>query len=88
MPELSRVTIDLPMPERLVINFDNHGTCWGTDTISATDTLISNARTLGEHIDEWTATDRDGHPIRIVRIADPAFLDTICVIPADTARRP
>lgn len=76
----------LPMPERLVVNFDNYGTCWGIDTVSATNKAIDEARADGDHIDEWNVTDRDGHPTRIVRIADPSFLDTICVIPTGARR--
>lgn len=71
----------LPMPERLVVNYDNYGSYWGVDTVTATMVLIGNARKRGERIDEWTTTDRAGHPIRVVRIADPDWLDTISVIP-------
>lgn len=86
MPERTHLPVHIPMPERLVVNFDNHGTCWGVDTVSATNTAIDEARANGEPVDEWTVTDRDGHATRIVRIADPTFLDTICVIPAGARR--
>lgn len=86
MPELNHFPSPLLMPERLVVNFDNHGTCWGIDTVSTTIAVIDEALTNGEHVDEWNVTDRDGHPTRIVRIADPTFLDTICVIPTGGRR--
>ncbi|MEV0917867.1 hypothetical protein AB0I93_26865 [Streptomyces sp. NPDC049967] len=78
------ITVALPMPERLVINYDDLGSYWGVDTVTATMTMIDGARKFGEHIDEWATTDRAGHPLRIVRIADPDFIDTICIIPTDS----
>lgn len=65
-----------------VLNFDNHGTYWGCDTVANTEALIARERAAGTVINEWNVTDRDGQPMRIVRCADPDFLDTICVIPA------
>ncbi|MFE6133421.1 hypothetical protein ACFQ6Q_34955 [Streptomyces sp. NPDC056437] len=64
-----------------VLNFDNYGSYWGAETIANTEALIARERAAGTVIDEWETTDRDGRPLRIVRMADPAFLDTICVIP-------
>lgn len=64
-----------------VLNFDNYGSYWGADTIATTVRLIEGAQSRGEQVDEWHVTDRDGNPLRIVRMADPTFLDTICVIP-------
>ncbi|MDX2732855.1 hypothetical protein [Streptomyces sp. PA03-2a] len=72
----------LPMPERLVENFDNYGSYWGVDTITATEAMITEARADGQHVAEWNVTDRAGHSIRVVRVPDPDFLDTIAVIPA------
>ncbi|MFE6408173.1 hypothetical protein ACFVOR_14705 [Streptomyces sp. NPDC057837] len=69
--------IDLPAGH--AVNFDNHGTVWGTDTPDETQALIARERAAGTAIDEWNVTDRDGQPLRIVRLADPTFLDTICV---------
>lgn len=66
-----------------VLNFDNYGSFWGVDTVSATLAAIDEARTDGALVEEWNVTDLDGNPIRIVRIADPTFLDDICVIPGD-----
>jgi hypothetical protein len=66
-----------------VVNFDNHGSLWGVDTVETTERLIDWERDNGARIDEWHAADRDGLPLRIVRIADPDFLDTICVFPAE-----
>jgi hypothetical protein len=62
-----------------VVNFDNYGSFWGIDSIETTERLIDWERTLGADIDEWNVADRDGNPLRIVRIADPDFLDTISV---------
>lgn len=81
---LATITVPLPMPERLAVHFDNYGSRWGVDTVTATTTDIAAARTAGVHVDEWDVTDRAGHPIRIVRIPDPDFLDTISVIPMDS----
>ena len=67
----------------LVVNFDNHGSLWGVDTVETTERLIDWERGNGARVDEWHFTDRKGLPVRIVRIADPEFLDTICVFPAE-----
>ncbi|MYU24612.1 hypothetical protein [Streptomyces sp. SID8352] len=73
--------VPAPEPEPTpVLNFDNHGTYWGCDTIANTEALIARERAAGTAIDEWHVTDYDGQPLRIVRCADPDFLDTICVI--------
>lgn len=66
-----------------VLNYDNHGSYWGSSTVGETERLIEQEQADGRHIDEWYATDRAGLPIRIVRIADPEFLDTICVFPGE-----
>ncbi|GFE20104.1 hypothetical protein [Streptomyces nigrescens] len=65
-----------------VLNFDNHGSYWGESTIADLEVDIEQAQLYSQRIDEWRVTDRDGRPLRIVRIADPDFLDTISVIPA------
>lgn len=65
----------------LVVNFDNHGTRWGVDSVENTDDMIDRERADGRTIHEWFFTDRDGLRHRIVRIADPEFLDTICIFP-------
>ncbi|MDQ0758712.1 hypothetical protein [Streptomyces canus] len=67
----------------LVVNFDNHGSLWGVDTVEDAERVIDWERVSGARIDEWHVADRKGLPIRIVRIADPEFLDTICVFPAE-----
>ncbi|MFF8793360.1 hypothetical protein [Streptomyces globisporus] len=74
----------LPMPERLVAAFDNHGSFWGVNPITATLATIAEAYADGKPVNEWNATDRAGHPIRVVRIPDPTFLDDILVIPTDS----
>jgi len=61
-----------------VVNFDNYGSVWGYATHDETEASLDEARTRGAQIDEWNVTDRDGQPLRIVRIADPTFLDDIC----------
>lgn len=65
-----------------VLNYDNYGGYWGAETIANTEALIAREYAAGTAIDEWHVADRDGQPLRIVRCADPDFLDTICVIPA------
>lgn len=78
-----------PDPEPTpVLNYDNYGSYWGAETIANTEALIARERTAGSAIDEWKTADRDGQPLRIVRIADPTFLDTICVIPVTPADTP
>lgn len=62
-----------------VANFDNYGSYWGASTVADAETDIEQAQLYSQHIDEWHVTDRDGSPLRIVRIADPDFLDTISV---------
>ncbi|MGW2550692.1 hypothetical protein [Streptomyces sp. NPDC001635] len=66
-----------------VVNFDNHGTLWGHDTVEQADACIDRERANGRTIHEWFVSDPAGLPIRIVRIADPEFLDTISVFPAE-----
>jgi hypothetical protein len=72
------------LPAGHAVSYDSHGTVWGTDTSEDTQALIARERAAGTAIDEWNVTDRDGQPLRIVRLADPTFLDTICVIPGET----
>ncbi|MFB8772121.1 hypothetical protein [Streptomyces broussonetiae] len=69
------------LPAGHAVNFDNHGTVWGTDAPEETEALIARERAAGTVIDEWHVTDRDGQPMHVIRCADPTFLDTICVIP-------
>jgi hypothetical protein len=71
--------LELALAETTVANFDNHGSLWGYDTVEDAEKLIVGERAIGTDIDEWETVDRAGQPLRIVRIADPTFLDTICV---------
>ncbi|MYU22929.1 hypothetical protein [Streptomyces sp. SID8352] len=83
-PEATPEPTPAPEPEPTpVLNYDNDGLYWGAETIAATEALIARERAAGTAIDEWNVTDRDGQPLRIVRCADPDFLDTICVIPGE-----
>ncbi|WP_406502185.1 hypothetical protein OHA04_45210 (plasmid) [Streptomyces sp. NBC_01590] len=68
-----------------VVSLDNYGSMWGYTTAEESELEIDEARATGFTIDEWHVADRLGLPIRIVRItdADPEFLDTICVFPAE-----
>lgn len=66
-----------------VVNFDSYGSVWGTSTVTDAEELVEQAQADGDHIDEWHVAAHGGLPIRIVRIADPEFLDTICVFPAE-----
>lgn len=81
-----RAAAPLPMPERLATNYDNYGSYWGTGPASETLAEITTAEATGQTVHEWDVADRAGHPMRIVRIADPTFLDTISVIPSSTIR--
>lgn len=68
----------------VAIAYDNHGTRWGTNTPASAETDISTARAAGTPVDEWTTTDRDGQPLRIVRIPDASWLDTIFVFTTES----
>ncbi|MFF5980871.1 hypothetical protein ACFY78_18700 [Streptomyces olindensis] len=72
------------LPAGHAVNYDNHGTLWGTDAPAETTALLARERAVGTAIDEWNVPDRDGQLMRIVRLADPTFLDTVCVIPGET----
>jgi hypothetical protein len=64
-----------------VTAFDNYGSRWSTLTGDAAildaEQTIANAAARGELIEEWQVTAPAGGPMRVVRIADPDFLDTI-----------
>ncbi|HTE56986.1 MAG TPA: hypothetical protein VK698_39305 [Kofleriaceae bacterium] len=62
-----------------VANFDNYGSLWGYEAVEQAEIGIANERAAGTVVDEWNVTDRDGRPMRIVRMADPEFLNTIAV---------
>lgn len=66
-----------------VIAFDNYGSHWSTLTghnaVGDAEQSIDWAAVEGQRINEWHTVDRAGHPMRVVRIADPDFLDTILV---------
>ena len=64
-----------------VVNFDNYGSTWGTSTVAEAEEMVEQAQANGDHINEWYATDRDGLRLRVVRITDAPFPDTICVFP-------
>ncbi|CAL9313995.1 hypothetical protein [Streptomyces sp. SudanB91_2054] len=68
-----------PSPTAVAIAYDNHGSRWGTNTPENADTLIAQERAAGTPIDEWNTVDRDGQPLRVVRIPDSDWLDTIFV---------
>ncbi|MFI1928323.1 hypothetical protein [Streptomyces sp. NPDC020377] len=74
--------VELALADRTVANFDNHGSLWGFDTVEDAEASIAKARAAGTDVDEWETTDREGKPLRVVRMADPTFLDTICVFSA------
>ncbi|MGX1221982.1 hypothetical protein [Streptomyces ambofaciens] len=67
----------------VAIAYDNHGSRWGTHTPENAETLIADERTVGTPIDEWETTDRDGQPLRVVRIPDASWLDTIFVLTSE-----
>lgn len=62
--------------------FDNYGTRWSTSTGTAAlrDAEQTIANALGGSVEEWNVTDPAGRTMRIVRISDPDFLDTILAI--------
>ncbi|WCN06042.1 hypothetical protein [Streptomyces sp. M92] len=74
-----------PTDHAVAIAYDNHGSRWGTNSVENAETLIANERQAGASIDEWDTTDRDGQPLRVVRIPDADWLDTIFVFTAEDA---
>jgi hypothetical protein len=76
------VTITLIKPT--VTAYDNYGSHWSTLTGRAAlldaKRSITQATADGQRVDEWHVTDPTGRPMRVVRIADPTFLDTILVL--------
>ncbi|WAL93969.1 hypothetical protein [Streptomyces sp. Je 1-369] len=83
---MERTDHSTPQPSLgTVLNLDSYGSTWGTSTLQETEADIAEARAAGTAIDEWTIADRDDQPLRIVRLADPTFLDTIHVIPAQVS---
>ncbi|MFI9344954.1 hypothetical protein ACIG0D_27365 [Streptomyces sp. NPDC052773] len=74
--------LELALADRIVANFDSYGSLWGFDTVEDAERSIDWELVSGTAIDEWETIDRDGRPLRVVRIADPTFLDTICVFSA------
>ncbi|MFF7946994.1 hypothetical protein [Streptomyces griseorubiginosus] len=71
--------IPRPRTPQVVTNFDNYGSFWGHDTVEETEAMLARVRGDGARVDEWDVTDRIGQPLRITRICDPSFLDTISV---------
>ncbi|MEF9521229.1 hypothetical protein [Streptomyces sp. RB13] len=67
----------------LVANFDSHGSFWGNESVEDAEIGIEQAQLTGQDVHEWHFRDRDGLRHRIVRIADPEFLDTIAVFPEE-----
>ncbi|MEV6696261.1 hypothetical protein AB0M68_03735 [Streptomyces sp. NPDC051453] len=74
--------LELALADQIVANFDNYGSCWGFSTAEEAEKAIVKERAGGAAIDEWETVDRDGQPLRIVRVEDPTFLDTISVFSA------
>lgn len=74
--------LQLALADRTVANFDNYGSLWGFDLVETAEAGFAAARAEGVAVDEWETTDREGKPLRVVRMADPTFLDTICVFSA------
>ncbi len=79
-----------PVPAR-VTNYDCLGSVWGHDTIADAEAGIAERRAAGASVEEWTATDRDGNPLRIVRTTEPdtSFLGgiDICAFTGTTPAR-
>jgi hypothetical protein len=76
------VSVTLVKPA--VTAFDNYGSHWsiltGHDAVHDAEQAITQAVAEGQDINEWHITDPTGRPMRVVRIADPTFLDTILAI--------
>lgn len=65
--------------EAVVANFDGYGSFWGVSTVEDTEREIAEARAAGVAVGEWVTVDRDGQPMRVVRIPDASFVDTVSV---------
>lgn len=66
-----------------VVNLDTHGNFRGYSTAEDAEVGVEQAQITGQDVGERYTTDRAGLIIRVVRIADPEFLDTIYVFPAE-----
>ncbi|WP_369211351.1 hypothetical protein [Streptomyces flavofungini] len=62
--------LELAFALQVVVNFDRHGSVWGASPVAEIEQDIAEASAAGAAIDEWQTVDRDGQPLRIVRITD------------------
>lgn len=65
-----------------VINYDHWGTVWGFSTLTDFETETTQERAEGATVEEWETADRDGQPMRVVRVTHPKYGIDIRVIPA------
>ena len=65
--------LELALAEQTVANFDDYGSLWGFNIVA--DAEAENAESLAEgaDVDEWHVTDRDGQPLRVVRVVHPRW---------------
>jgi hypothetical protein len=61
--------LELAFAEQIVVNFDHWGSVWVASPVAEIEKDIAEARAESVAIDEWSTIDRDGNPLRIVRIA-------------------
>ncbi|MFI8872442.1 hypothetical protein [Streptomyces sp. NPDC055243] len=62
--------LELAFAPQVVVNFDRFGSLWGVCSVAEIESDIAEARADGVAVDEWATVDRDGSPLRIVRIAE------------------
>lgn len=62
--------LELALADQTVANFDHLGGLWGYSTVEDTENYLAKARAKGATIEEWNTVDRDGRPLRVVRVTD------------------
>ncbi|MBV7255079.1 hypothetical protein KQH21_31290 [Streptomyces sp. IpFD-1.1] len=60
-----------------VVVLDSYGSIWSRSVVNQEEKAIAKVRAEGGLLDEWLVQDPAGLPLRVVRLRDPEFLDTI-----------
>ncbi len=67
----------LPTIWTKVVVLDSYGSIWSRSVVNQEEKAIAKVRAEGGLLDEWLVQDPAGLPLRVVRLRDPGFLDTI-----------
>ncbi|PAX83395.1 hypothetical protein CLM85_15910 [Streptomyces albidoflavus] len=71
-----------------VVVLDSYGSIWSRSSVNQEEKAIAQARAEGGVLDEWLVEDPAGLPLRVVRLRDPGFLDTIWAFSGPSTRLP